>query len=169
MKTFTRWAIKRDLPAVLEIEGASYTTGTVWTREDFLAVLKCRQCIMIVAEQGNAVVGFAVYELQQDRLRVLNLAVAPHARRSGVGAKLLRVVMDKVTTHRRERLTATIRETNANAIAFARACGLRATGLERGAFEVEDGYTFTYRPDAETWAPYGGEPINRIKQRATAE
>ena len=42
----------------------------------------------MVAEQGEKVVGFMIYELHKNKLHILNFAVHPSCRRLGVGAQM---------------------------------------------------------------------------------
>src|SRR5687768_6635477 len=51
-----RWMIRRDMPEVLSIETQCFEFP--WTEEDFLRCLRQRNCIGMVAEQGEKVVGF---------------------------------------------------------------------------------------------------------------
>ena len=80
-----RWMIRRDMPEVLQTEQESFEYA--WTEEDFLRCLRQRNCIGMVAEQGEKVVGFMIYELHKAKLHILNFAVNPAWRRNGVGAK----------------------------------------------------------------------------------
>ena len=76
--------IRRDMPEVLQTEQESFEYA--WTEEDFLRCLRQRNCIGMVAEQGEKVVGFMIYELHKTKLHILNFAVHPGHRRVGVGA-----------------------------------------------------------------------------------
>lgn len=79
-----RWMIRKDMPAVASIER---DTGGDWCEDDFLRRLRLRNCIGYVVEMvspvvGGCVVGFAVYELGDGVMEVLNMAcVVPVARR----------------------------------------------------------------------------------------
>ncbi|MDA8746115.1 ribosomal-protein-alanine N-acetyltransferase RimI, partial [Rubripirellula amarantea] len=55
-----RWMIRRDMPAVLAIENKSFEFS--WTEEDFIRCLRQRNCIGMVAEENDQVVGFMIYE-----------------------------------------------------------------------------------------------------------
>ena len=76
-----RWMIRRDMPAVLRIENACFEFA--WNEEDFIRCLRQRNCIGMVAEDDEGVVGFMIYELHKNRLHVLNFAVHPDQRRGG--------------------------------------------------------------------------------------
>src|SRR5262249_56138096 len=80
-----RWMIRRDMPEVLQTEQESFEFA--WTEEDFLRCLRQRNCIGMVAEQGEKVVGFMIYELHKAKPHILNFAVHPGWRRLGVGAQ----------------------------------------------------------------------------------
>jgi ribosomal-protein-alanine N-acetyltransferase len=54
-----RWMIRRDMPEVLHTEQGAFEYA--WTEEDFLRCLRQRNCIGMVAEQGEKVVGFMIY------------------------------------------------------------------------------------------------------------
>ena len=55
-KTHIRWMIRRDMPDVLRAERDSFEFS--WTEEDFLKCLRQRNCIGMVAEHNEKVVGF---------------------------------------------------------------------------------------------------------------
>ena len=78
-----RWMIRRDMAEVLEIEQEAFEFP--WSDEDFTRCLRQRNCIGMVAESGDSVVAFMIYELHRTRLHVLNLAVRRSHRRLGVG------------------------------------------------------------------------------------
>ncbi len=81
-----RWMIRRDMPEVLLIEQESFER--LWTEDDFIRCLRQRNCIGMVAEYEERVVGFMIYELLKNRIRILNFAVAPSFRRKGVGRQM---------------------------------------------------------------------------------
>ena len=86
VRVHIRWMIRRDMPEVLQTEQHSFEFP--WTEEDFLRCLRQRNCIGMVAEQGEKVVGFMIYELHKNKLHILNFAVHPGFRRAGVGSTL---------------------------------------------------------------------------------
>ena len=68
-----RYMIRRDMAEVLGIEQASFEFP--WQKEDFLRCLRQRNCIGMVAEYDERVVGFMVYGLHTDHLHILNLSL----------------------------------------------------------------------------------------------
>lgn len=139
-----RWMIRRDLPDVLGVEAVSFASP--WSEDEFLGTLRQRNCIPMVAECGDRVVGFMVYELHKARLEVLNFAVGPEHRRRDIGSQMVRKLKSKLSTHRRRQVTATVRETNAAALGFFRGHGFLATKLLRGHYDDtgEDGIRLAF-------------------------
>src|ERR687888_2090413 len=103
VRVHIRWMIRRDMPEVLQTEQESFEFS--WTEEDFLRCLRQRNCIGMVAEQGERVVGFMIYELHKNKLHILNFAVHPAYRRYGVGAQMVAKLISKLSSHRRTRIT----------------------------------------------------------------
>src|SRR5215217_8821257 len=87
VRVHIRWMIRRDMPEVLQTEQQSFEFA--WTEEDFIRCLRQRNCIGMVAEHGERVVGFMIYELHKTRLHILNFAVAPDVRRRAIGRQMI--------------------------------------------------------------------------------
>jgi ribosomal-protein-alanine N-acetyltransferase len=136
--------IRRDMPEVLQTEQASFEFP--WTEEDFLRCLRQRNCIGMVAEQGEKVVGFMIYELHKTKLHILNFAVHPAWRRLGVGGQMVSKLVSKLSSHRRTRITLEVRETNLVAQLFFRTQGFRAVRVLRTYYEDsgEDAFLMHY-------------------------
>jgi len=149
VRVHIRWMIRRDMPEVLKIESECFEFP--WSEDDFIRCLRQRNCIGMVAEQDDRVVGFMIYELDKTRLHVLNFAVGTEARRCGVGSQMLAKLVGKLSAQRRTRITLEVRETNLAAQLFFRASGFRAVRVLREFYEdtPEDAYMmqYRYRPD----------------------
>ena len=158
-----RWMIRRDMPEVLQTEQDSFEYA--WTEEDFLRCLRQRNCIGMVAEQGEKVVGFMIYELHKAKLHILNFAVHPSCRRVGVGAQMVAKLISKLSSHRRTRITLEVRETNLVAQLFFRQQGFRAVRVLRAYYEDsgEDAFLMQYR-FADDTGEDADEAVNRIAQ-----
>jgi ribosomal-protein-alanine N-acetyltransferase len=143
-----RWMIRRDMPEVLYIEDRSFEFS--WSEEDFIRCLRQRNCIGMIAEHNERVVGFMIYELHRNRLHVLNFAVHPDFRRRGVGTQMVRKLISKLSPQRRSRIMLEVRETNLDAQLFFRELGFRAVSLLRDFYEdtTEDAYLMQYRYSA---------------------
>jgi ribosomal-protein-alanine N-acetyltransferase len=159
-----RWMIRRDMAEVLQIEKQSFEFP--WLEEDFIRCLRQRNCIGMVAEVSEQVVGFMIYELHRSRLHILNFAVHENFRRRGVGTQMAQKLMGKLTMDRRNRILLEVRERNLPAQLFFRSTGFRAISVLRDFYEdsPEDAYLMEsrYRPPV----PDGAPPDNRISRLA---
>jgi ribosomal-protein-alanine N-acetyltransferase len=163
LRIHIRWMIRRDMPEVLHTEQESFDYS--WTEEDFLRCLRQRNCIGMVAECGEKVVGFMIYELHKNKLHILNFAVHPAARRQGIGGQMVAKLIGKLSSHRRTKITLAVRETNLSAQVFFRSQDFKAVKVLRNYYEDsgEDAYLMQYRI-AEDTSDEVEEPINRIAQ-----
>jgi len=158
-----RWMIRRDMPEVLRAERASFEFA--WTEDDFLRCLRQRNCIGMVAETDDRVIGFMIYELHKTKLHILNFAVHPHARKAGIGGQMVAKLVNKLSTHRRQRITLAVRERNLPAQVFFRGHDFRATRVLRNYYEDsgEDAFQMEYRVGDE-FDDAAGAAVNRIAQ-----
>ena len=132
------------MPEVLAIEHAGFDFP--WSEEEFLRVLRQRNCIGMVAELGERVVGFMIYELHKSKLNILDFAVHPEFRRQGVAAQMVEKLVGKLSSHRRTRIVLNVRETNLPAQLFFRGQGFKATEVVREHYgdTNEDAYAMSY-------------------------
>jgi ribosomal-protein-alanine N-acetyltransferase len=127
-----------DLPRVMEIERAAFSHP--WSEELVRRELSHEFSTVLLATEGASgpILGFAVVWLVPDELHVLNVAVAPEARRRGVA----RAVLAKVEAGAREQgarvAMLEVRRSNAPAIALYRALGYREVAI-RPRYYAEDG------------------------------
>ena len=140
-----RWMIRRDMEEVLDIEKTSFEFP--WQEEDFLQCLRTRNCIGMVAEYDERVVGFMVYGLHKDHLQVLNFAVHPDLRYQGVGRQMIEKLFGKLSHERRNRISLEVRETNLAAQLFFQNLGFVATSVLRDHYDdtTEDAYLMVFR------------------------
>src|SRR5271169_2514883 len=116
-----RWMIRRDMPEVLAIENGSFEYP--WCEEEFLRVLRQRNCIGMVAEHGDRIVGFMIYELHRNKIHVLDFATHAEFQRRGVGRQMVSKLKGKLSNERRTRIEMFVREVNLAAQLFFRAMG----------------------------------------------
>jgi len=158
-----RWMIRRDMPEVLDTEQRSFEFA--WTEEDFLRCLRQRNCIGMVAEQGEKVVGFMIYELHKTKLHILNFAVNPAMRRQNIGTQMVAKLISKLSSHRRTRITLEVRETNLAAQLFFRKQEFRAVRVLRNFYEDtgEDAFLMMHHIGGDAPEDYE-DTVNRIAQ-----
>lgn len=145
VRVHIRWMIRRDMADVLDIENECFEFP--WSEDDFIRCLRQRNCIGMVADQDDKVVGFMIYELHKNRLHVLNFAVANEHRRQGIGNRMVAKLTGKLSDQRRNRILLEVRETNLAAQLFFRSQGFRAVSVLRSFYEdtPEDAYLMQYR------------------------
>jgi [ribosomal protein S18]-alanine N-acetyltransferase len=164
MRVHIRWMIRRDMSEVLATEVESFEFP--WLEEDFIRCLRQRNCIGMVAEHDDRVVGFMIYELHKSRIHVLNFAVAESYRRRGVGSQMIAKLTSKLSSQRRSRIILEVRETNLAAQLFFRENAFRAVSVLHGYYAdtPEDAYLMQhrYRPERQAAA----EPSRRITRLA---
>ncbi len=164
-----RWMIRRDLTEVLEIERGSFERA--WTEDDFLACLRQRNCIGMVAERNDKIVGFMIYELLKSQLHLLNFAVEPTVRRQRVGTQLVEKLIHKLGQQHRQEITTEVRERNLGAQVFFRNQGMLAYQILKNYYvdSFEDAYVMKYRLLPAHNEPHAFEPRNRISEYEDAE
>lgn len=145
VRVHVRWMIRRDMPEVLSIERGSFEH--CWTKDDFLRVMGQRDCIGMVAELGDKVVGFHLYQLCKDSVKMLNFAVHPDHRWRGVDSQMVAKLIGKLSSHRRTSITLEVREANLQAQLFFQRQGFRAVEVLRKYYKDsgEDAYRLQYR------------------------
>src|SRR5690606_22012323 len=97
-----------------------------WSEEDFLACLRQRNCIGMVAEYRHQVVGYMLYELNKNVLSVINFAVHPDLQRHGVGTAMADKLKVKLSLNHRKMLVVDTRESNLSSHLFWHAQGFVA-------------------------------------------
>jgi ribosomal-protein-alanine N-acetyltransferase len=163
VRVHIRWMIRRDMPEVLTTEGESFEFP--WLEDDFIRCLRQRNCIGMVAEHEDRVVGFMIYELHKTRIHVLNFAVAESYRHRGVGSQMIAKLISKLSAQRRSRILLEVRETNLAAQIFFRENGFRAVSVLRSYYAdtPEDAYLMQFRYRAERQsAAASGDRITRL-------
>ena len=162
VKIHIRWMIRRDMAEVIAIENGSFEFP--WSEDDFVRCLRQRNCIGMVAEMDDQVVGFMIYELHKNRLHILNFAVAERFRRMGIGTQMVAKLAGKLSEQRRNRILLEIRETNLPAQLFFRDNGFRAVSVLHEFYEdtPEDAYLMQFRHADEPDII----PFNRIARLA---
>jgi len=162
LRVHIRWMIRRDMAEVLEIERTSFEHA--WTEDDFLRCLRQRNCIGMVAEHDDRVVGFMIYELHKSKLHVLNFAADPASRRLGIGTQMAMKLVGKLSSHRRTKITLAVRESNLPAQQFFRSQAFTATKVLRSYYEDsgEDAYLMNFRLDDNLVEDEDEDAPNRV-------
>jgi ribosomal-protein-alanine N-acetyltransferase len=135
--------VKKDLPDVVKVEQSAF--GEPWGDDEFKYYLKKRNCIGKVATYNEKIVGFVVYEVNEDSITILNMAVDYTKQRRKIGTEIIKHVQQKIGG-KREKITVVIRETNLDAQLFFKAMGFKALSVIRDFYAdiTEDAYLMEY-------------------------
>lgn len=137
----TRWMIRRDMPEVLQTELLHSVNS--WSEQDFVSTLRKRNCIGMVAEAGERVVGYMVYELHQEKIVLLKMSALDN--NPNVLDSLITKLLGKLASHRRTAVEMTVHELDNPLIQALARNRFGARGVERRAYGDSDGYFFEYR------------------------
>ena len=133
------------MPRILQIERESYACP--WDEDRFNECLGRRNCIAVVAERGEDLVGYMIYELHKTKLQMLRLAVHPDFRCLGVGTRMVDRLKNKLSRDRRPHVLAHVDERNVQAQLFLRGMGFKAIQIVRPSWDQEsngDAYVMQY-------------------------
>lgn len=115
--------------ALAALHAASFTMPRPWTVEEFAALLASPFVVLVTAPEG-----FALGRVVADEAEMLTIAVAPAARRAGIGRSLLSGLVTEVATRGAASLFLEVSVENDPAIALYRKAGFAETGRRRGYF-----------------------------------
>jgi len=131
-----RPAIERDIDPLLSIEHRCFHHDRL-TRLDFHRALTAKSAVLLTAEEGGAVLGYALIRVRGRQAHLESLAVDPDARRLGLGRTLLKASEEAVLVRGALHMRLEIREDNPAAYALYRALGYRQHGTWLEYYEDE--------------------------------
>ncbi|MCP5036380.1 MAG: ribosomal protein S18-alanine N-acetyltransferase [Rhodobacteraceae bacterium] len=114
---------------------ASFPDGRPWTAAEFDALLSKPATFLVTAEQT----GFAIGQIVVDEVELITLAVAPEARRKGLGRAMLVDYEHHARNRGATRGFLEVAADNAPALALYRAGGWRESGRRRGYYKRPNG------------------------------
>jgi ribosomal-protein-alanine N-acetyltransferase len=120
-----------DLGAVIAIEKKSFVAP--WSKKVFRETLTFPLSFNIVAIKNidNRVVGYANFYLVKGEVQVLNIAVAPAARKRGYATGLMQYAIVVLRERGAEEFFLEVRESNLDAINIYRKLGFRKIGRRK--------------------------------------
>jgi [ribosomal protein S18]-alanine N-acetyltransferase len=117
-----------DLPQVIAIERRAFPTP--WSLAMFVLELSKPSGVCLSARRDGRMVGYVVCSRYDTVWHIMNVAVDPDERRTGVATALLTALLERVGD-RRARFTLEVRQSNLAAIALYEGFGFRTAGLRR--------------------------------------
>ncbi|MDB4951793.1 MAG: ribosomal-protein-alanine acetyltransferase [Gemmatimonadetes bacterium] len=118
-----------DLPRVMEIERASFSTP--WRDTTFRGLLLRGDTDLLAADRAGRLVGYAVCWTVVDQAELGNVAVDPAERGHGVGAALVDQAVRAVAARGAEELFLEVRESNLSAQSVYVRKGFEVVGRRR--------------------------------------
>ncbi|TVR49609.1 MAG: ribosomal-protein-alanine N-acetyltransferase [Rhodobacteraceae bacterium] len=116
--------------ALAALHARCFTIPPPWSAESFAASLGDPACHLEVT--GAAPTGFALFRLVLDEAELLTLAVAPEARRAGLGRAVLSRGLEAMRSKGARRCYLEVAASNAPAIALYHATGFRECARRPG-------------------------------------
>lgn len=140
----------KDLDSVMSIMNDAFDPafGEAWTRAQCAGILPMPGVRLTIAEdQNREPVGFSLHRTVADEAELLLVAVSPHARRGGIGRKLLERFVEDAAEAGVHQVHLEVRENN-HALAMYQAAGFRPLGRRKDYYCGKNGNSF----DALTFA-----------------
>lgn len=128
-----RAARPRDLPAVSEIEEASFSAP--WSVSAFRTLFQRDRVRFLVAESEDGVIGHAVLWYALDEAELANLAVAPEERGRGVAGVLVDRLIEECRAVGVRRIFLEVRESNRVALRLYRGKGFQEVGVRAAYYQ----------------------------------
>jgi [ribosomal protein S18]-alanine N-acetyltransferase len=125
-----------DLDAVWEIEKRAYSYP--WSRGIFVDCLFVPYVCEIL-EEGGRIIGYAIMAPAGDEAHLLNLCLDEGARGRGLGAHLLKHVMQRAASEGVRVLYLEVRPSNALALKLYRRAGFARIGIRRNYYRAAGG------------------------------
>ena len=141
-----RRAVRDDLAAMLRIERESFSDP--WTEDTLATAVSTARMLVLVADEtpeecGDGAVsllGYVVALVVAPDAEIADLAIAPSARRRGIGRALLTRSLDELAALAVRQVHLEVRESNVAARTLYESTGFRPVGRRRGYYRqpVED-------------------------------
>ena len=121
------------LPQIEAIEQACFSVP--WTRGQLAAQLDENRHVFLAAVSGGRVLGYVGMMYVLDEGYIANVAVAPEARRQGVGSALISALLHRADALGLAFVTLEVRASNAPAIALYAGFGFEPVGRRKNYYD----------------------------------
>ena len=134
-----RFATAADLDAIVALE-RSIENAPHWPRSSYAEILlpaasAVARALLLAEDQAAQIVGLAVIALREhdpeQAGELESVAVAPSARRAGIGRALMNAVLDWLRLQAAAEVELEVRQSSAAAIALYRSLGFKEVGRRR--------------------------------------
>ena len=139
-----------DLDAIMQIEPTIYSHP--WTRGNFSDSLQNGYSGWILEdkslEQDAEMIGYSLLMMIMDEAHLLNLSVAKHRQKQGLGRYLLDHMLNIAKTHKALNMFLEVRSSNVSAIALYENMGFCEISVRRGYYPADPAISKAGREDA---------------------
>jgi [ribosomal protein S18]-alanine N-acetyltransferase len=134
-----------DLDAIMQIEPTIYSHP--WTRGNFSDSLANGYSGWVL-QQDNEMIGYSLLMMIMDEAHLLNLSVAKHRQKQGLGRYLLEHMCKIAKNHKALNMFLEVRPSNISAIALYENMGFCEISVRRGYYPADPKISTTGREDA---------------------
>ena len=134
MSISIRDAGPEDIEKLEALEKACFSLP--WTREQLVSQLPDSMHCFLIAQEDEKLLGYAGMMHVLDEGYISNIAVAPEARRQGIGDKLLDEILNRAATLRLSVVTLEVRAGNGAAIALYEKHGFCRVGTRKKYYDL---------------------------------
>ena len=139
--------VEADLDRVVELEQQIFPNP--WRRSFFLSDIYRPDCLCVVAEENEVVVGYLV-AWGREEVHLANIAVAAEARNRGVGHQLMARLFQFSRDQGATSMYLEVRVSNTNARKFYAGLGFVPTYIRKGYYENGEDAVIMERPVADS-------------------
>lgn len=129
-----RRARRGDAAALAALERRCFSDP--WSAQSFREALATDRTEALVAEDDDAVLGYLIGHEAGGAAEILNLAVAPEARRRGIARRLIEAGLARLVARGAEEVFLEVRESNLAARSLYAAYGFRPVGIRHGYYRA---------------------------------
>jgi ribosomal protein S18 acetylase RimI-like enzyme len=129
---YIRPAVKEDLTATVDLEKACFSSDLSLKKRQLQYLQQRKSAVFLVAEEAGKVVGEGIALVRRSRGkvsgRIYSLAVDANHRRKQIGGRLLKSMIDELTTRGVQRIYLEVEQTNEKALSLYHRNGFRSIG-----------------------------------------
>ena len=134
MGILIRDARREDLARIEQLEQQCFSVP--WTPAQLESQLPDEMHVFLVAEEAGSVLGYVGMMTVLDEGYISNVAVAPEARRRGIGKQLIEELMRRAEERELSFVTLEVRQHNTPAIGLYAAQGFVPVGLRKNYYDA---------------------------------
>ena len=135
-----------DISAIVAIQNAS-SNSAHWSKSHYGKALEQAERLILIAEENEwGILGFLVASIVVDEWELENIAVAPDARRRGIGCALMSALIDRARQSNATEIRQEIRESNTAAQKLGLSVGFMQEGRRPSYYRdpIEDALLFKH-------------------------